>query len=78
MEKTETEIIQKLDKLTDAVTDIKTDIAYIKGKLDAQEKVVEKIPDLIEKLGELKNWKQIAVIVLTGSLSSILAWLIKN
>ncbi|MDJ0659598.1 MAG: hypothetical protein QNJ42_08915 [Crocosphaera sp.] len=27
---------------------------------------MQKIPDLIEKVGELKNWRQIFIILLTG------------
>ena len=38
-------------------------------------KVIEnatgKTTDLVEKVGELKNWKQIGVVVITASLSSI-------
>ncbi|MDJ0718647.1 MAG: hypothetical protein QNJ54_31215 [Prochloraceae cyanobacterium] len=32
---------------------------------------VQKIPDLSEKIGELKNWKQIGVIVITALISAI-------
>ena len=35
------------------------------------ESSVQKIPDLLEKVGELKNWKQIGVIVITALISAV-------
>ena len=39
---------------------------------------VGKIPDLAEKVGELKNWRQIAIIVITGTFGSVLGWLLRG
>ena len=54
--------------------DIRTLDAKIEGLSD-RVKVIEnatgKTTDLVEKVGELKNWKQIGVVVITASLSSI-------
>lgn len=54
--------------------DIRTLDAKIEGLSD-RVKVIEnaagKTSDLAEKVGELKNWKQIGVVVITASLSSI-------
>ncbi|MCA2815052.1 MAG: hypothetical protein IM477_22105 [Microcystis sp. M090S1] len=56
--------------------DIRTLDAKIEGLSD-RVKVIEnaagKTTDLAEKVGELKNWKQIGVVVITASLSSILS-----
>jgi len=56
--------------------DIRTLDAKIEGLSD-RVKVIEnaagKTSDLAEKVGELKNWKQIGVVVITASLSSILS-----
>ena len=46
----------------------------------------QKIPDLAEKVGELKNWKQIGLVFITAAISSIftgtiggvIGWLIRG
>jgi chromosome segregation ATPase len=69
--------------------DIRTLDAKIEGLSD-RVKVIEnaagKATDLAEKIGELKNWKQIGVVVITAFISSILSgitggvigWLIRS
>jgi uncharacterized membrane protein (UPF0136 family) len=37
---------------------------------------LQKVPDLAEKVGELKNWKQIGLIIATAMISSILSSII--
>jgi hypothetical protein len=34
--------------------------------------------DLSEKVGELKNWKQIAIVVFTASVSAAIAWFVRG
>ena len=74
----EQEVIKKLDKISEDVSDIKTDVAVIKSRLDGQQNAVNKIPDLAEKVGELKNWRQIAIIIITGTISSVITWFLKG
>jgi hypothetical protein len=69
--------------------EIRTLDAKIEGLSD-RVKVIEnaagKTADLAEKVGELKNWKQIGVVVITALISSILSgvtggvigWLIRS
>jgi hypothetical protein len=48
--------------------------------------LILKIPDLSEKVGELKNWKQVGVVVITalissvlsGSIGGVIGWLIRS
>ncbi|MDJ0689132.1 MAG: DUF1664 domain-containing protein [Xenococcaceae cyanobacterium MO_188.B32] len=54
---------QKLDKLDDRFKNLEIGQAKIEGKFDALdgrmkqvESSMQKIPDLAEKVGELKNW----------------------
>jgi hypothetical protein len=73
--------------------EIKGDIRTLDAKIDGlsdRVKVLEnaagKTADLAEKVGELKNWKQIGVVVITAFISSILSgltggvigWLIRS
>jgi chromosome segregation ATPase len=56
--------------------DIRTLDAKIEGLSDrvkVKENAAGKTTDLAEKVGELKNWKQIGVVVITAALSSILS-----
>ena len=75
---TEQTIIKKLDVISQDISKIKTGIAVINARLDGQQKAVNKIPDLAEKVGELKNWRQIAIIIITGTASTILGWVLKG
>ncbi len=75
---TEQQIIDKLDGISQDISQIKTDIAVISSRLDGQQKAVDKIPDLAEKVGELKNWRQIAIIIITGTASTVLGWVLKG
>ena len=73
-------INQKLDKVLEDITDLKVGQAEIKGeikalrdKTDSTEKrlgtVESKLPDISEKFGELKNWRQIAFIIIAAVVS---------
>ncbi len=58
---TEVQIINKLDKISQDITEIKTDIAVMKSRLDGQQKAIDKIPDLAEKVSfnlDLKHFLQ--------------------
>lgn len=72
------EILNKLNKITEDIGVIKTDVAVIKARLDGQQKAIDKIPDLAEKVGELKNWRQIAIIIITGTASTVFGWILKS
>ena len=72
------EIRDNQQKMSADINDIKTDVAVIKSKLESQQKAVDKIPDLAEKVGELKNWRQIAIIIITGTASTAFGWLLRS
>lgn len=47
-------------------------------KLDTLEPSIQKIPDLAEKVGELKNWKQIALTLGGAIIGGIISYLARN
>jgi hypothetical protein len=53
-------------------------IAVCNSKLVGLESTAGKLPDLAEKVGELKNWKQIAIVIFTASVSGSIAWFIRS
>lgn len=75
---------QKALEIAQAVASEK--LTSINERLDIMQSSVNKIPDLAEKVGELKNWKQAGVVIITAFISSILSsfiggvigWLIRS
>jgi hypothetical protein len=58
--------------------DLRGDIKVMDNWLANLEFTAQKLPDLAEKVGELKNWKQIAIVVFTASVSGAIAWFLRN
>jgi hypothetical protein len=65
-------------QINNAESKLEGKIAVCNSKLVGLESTAAKLPDLAEKVGELKNWKQIAIIVFTGSVSASIAWFIRS
>ncbi|MGK7945799.1 MAG: hypothetical protein AB4058_15160 [Microcystaceae cyanobacterium] len=66
------------DKLEGKINKQSEDIASIKATLGVQQPLVQKIPDLAEKVGELKNWRQFVIITITATISGFIGWLIRG
>ncbi len=63
---TDTDIKEIKDILTNIKTqivDLKLSVGKIEVTLQTQSPSIQKIPDLAEKVGELKNWKQIGLTI---------------
>ena len=61
----------RLNELEKGQIEMKAELKGIDTRLSNVEASVQKIPDLSEKIGELKNWKQIGVIVITALISAV-------
>ncbi|MEG3435575.1 hypothetical protein V0288_00445 [Pannus brasiliensis CCIBt3594] len=72
------ELKKNVTDLQKDVIDLKISSSKIEGTLEAQATLTQKIPDLIEKVGELKNWKQIAIVTVTAFISGMITWLIRS
>ncbi len=69
----------ELDKKIEVNTAVINErLSSINGRLDIMQVSVNKIPDLAEKVGELKNWRPITVIAVTAFISSVVTWLIRG
>ena len=60
------------------LADVRGDIKVLDNRLGNLESTAQKLPDLAEKVGELKNWKQIAIVIFTASISSAIAWFLRS
>lgn len=69
------EDIQGLDR---RLRDIELNQAETKGRMDEWKTSIQKIPDLAEKVGELKNWRQIAFVVIAAIVSGFLGWVARG
>ena len=74
----ENRLESKINQLDDKIDRQSEEITTIKATLKAQQPLFEKIPDLTEKVGELKNWRQIVFIVVTATVSGLVGWLIRG
>ena len=73
------DLIQGLDrKMELGFSDLKGEIKTVNSRLSNLELSAAKLPDLAEKVGELKNWKQIAIVVFTASISGAIAWFVRG
>jgi hypothetical protein len=59
-------------------SDLKGELKTIDVRLKNLESNSQKIPDLAEKVGELKNWKQIAIVIFTATVGASFGWFIRT
>jgi predicted nuclease with TOPRIM domain len=80
------DLINGLDKKID-VNQSRTDeklnsidkrLIRLETKLETLEPSIQKIPDLAEKVGEMKNWRQISVGVVIAAAGAIIGYLSRN
>ena len=65
-------------KMSEQIKNLEIGQGEIKGRLAALESSSQKIPDLAEKVGELKNWKQIGLTLIGAILGGIITYFVKN
>ena len=78
---TDTDIKEIKDILTNIQTqivDLMLCVGKIQATLQAQNPSIQKIPDLAEKVGELKNWKQIGLTIVGGLIGTWITFLLKT
>jgi chromosome segregation ATPase len=68
----------EVSQLNTKVIDLDKKLAVIETKVDSTEKrlgtVEGKLPDISEKFGELKNWRQIAFIII----AAVVGWFARS
>ena len=60
------EIAEAKSEFKQEIGDIRGDIKAVDARFKNVETAVQKIPEITEKFGELKNWRQIAFIILAA------------
>jgi predicted nucleic acid-binding Zn-ribbon protein len=64
----------RLSAIETRLSAIETRLTVIETRLDTWKPSIDKIPDLAEKVGELKNWRQIAFIAITATTGALVGW----
>ncbi len=64
-------------RVEDKITDLNNRISRLEGALQGQQPYIQKIPDMAEKVGELKNWKQIGITLIGAVIGSFITYLAK-
>jgi uncharacterized ion transporter superfamily protein YfcC len=59
-------------------SDLRGELKTIDVRLKNLESNSQKIPDLAEKVGELKNWKQIAIVIFTATVGGAIGWFVRT
>ena len=80
------EFKQQLNDIHKDISAMRIELTEVRTELETLKPSIQKIPDLAEKVGELKNWKQIGLIIATAMISSIfsgtiggvIGWLIRG
>ena len=60
--------------LKEQLTGIDKRLAIVETRLEDWKPSIDKIPDLAEKVGELKNWRQFLIITVTAVFSGFIGW----
>jgi predicted nucleic acid-binding Zn-ribbon protein len=66
----------KIEKLAEKVDNIEKSQIRLEAKIDTYKPAFDKIPDLAEKVGELKGWRAISLVIFSGFITSIY-WLLR-
>ncbi len=61
----------RMKSLEDGQKSLEIGQGKIEARLEEWKPSINKIADLAEKVGELKNWKQIGLVMITAMVSSI-------
>ena len=71
------ELKQDIDELKQDINGLDKRLGIVEARLDEWKPSINKITDLAEKVGELKNWRQIVIIAITATISTIIGWTIR-
>jgi chromosome segregation ATPase len=65
-------------QINNVETKLEGQIAVCNAKLTGLESTAQKLPDLADKVGELKNYKQVIIVIFTALVSGAIAWFLRS
>ncbi|WP_228024279.1 hypothetical protein [Synechocystis salina] len=78
LERIEEKIDSNQSRTEEKLNALDNRLSKLEGAIQAQQPYIQKIPDLAEKVGELKNWRQISIGVLLATVGAIIGYLSRN
>ncbi len=64
----------KFEEIKEDLNNLDKRLIKVETKLEDWKPAIDKIPDLAEKVGELKNWRRTALIVLSALVGASFGW----
>jgi DNA-binding transcriptional MerR regulator len=78
LKQVEQKLGSKIDSVGKRLDDLEKRSIAIETRIETWKPAIDKIPDLAEKFGELKNWRQIAFVLLTASIGGLVGWVVRG
>ncbi|MEM8719978.1 MAG: hypothetical protein AAGE84_11800 [Cyanobacteria bacterium P01_G01_bin.39] len=75
---TKAELKQDISDIKGDIKVLHAEVAGVEKRLSNVENSVAKIPEITEKFGELKNWRQTAFVIIAGVVSAFLGWIVRG
>ena len=75
---TKAELKQDISDVKGEIKALNAEVKGIEKRLSNVETSVMKIPEITEKFGELKNWRQTAFVIIAGVVSAFLGWIARG
>ena len=73
-----TTVDTRLNSVENSQVDLKEKLIMVDTRLESWKPAIDKIPDLAEKVGELKNWRQFVLISITATISGVIGWFLRG
>lgn len=67
----------RFNQIDEKITELRINQTELQTPLNDWKPSIDKTADLSEKIGELRNWKQIAIVLLTGFITSVF-WIFRD
>ena len=78
LDSTKAELKQDILRVEGEVKALQVEIRGVEKRLSNVEAATIKIPEITEKFGELKNWRQTAFVIIAGVVSAFLGWIARS
>ena len=75
---TKAELKQDISEVKGDIKALHVEIKGLEKRLSNVENSAAKIPEITEKFGELKNWRQTAFVIIAGVVSAFLGWIARS
>ncbi len=72
-----TQVNDRFNNLEEKIISLDKTVGKIETRLEDWKPSIDKTADLSEKIGELKNWRQIGIVLFTGLITSLF-WIFKD